>query len=273
MESNNAYKENLINFLYMEYSLESDNIYTVDKWYKLISEWTCKDIDGSTYNSSTTYKLVRFDISDCIFILKNKSFPSKLESNITKTLDNNKYFFRVSQRSPKDAYAEEYKAKESDSYKHKLFLENKRKEKLLVSSSKDVLDLIFRSKRVLEDLDLFINQDKIDELYFVFQPWRPSRGVEFRLFVYKSKLVGICVYKPEFYTNKLTVPVGLLLDWFQQFEKIYDQTDIYTVDVYVDNIDSRVYFIEINPFNEEVDTFAFSYKQLITSKYLLVKIR
>jgi hypothetical protein len=49
--------------------------------------------------------------------------------------------------------------------------------------------------------------------------------------------------------------------------------DIYTVDVYVDNLDSRVYFIEINPFNEEVDTFAFSYKQLITSKYLLVKIR
>ena len=29
----------------------------------------------------------------------------------------------------------------------------------------------------------------------------------------------------------------------------------------------------INPFNEEVDTFAFSYKQLITTKYLLVKIR
>ena len=189
MESDNAYKENLINFLYMEYSLELDNIYTVDKWYKLISEWSCKDINGSTYNSSTTYKLVRFNISDCIYILKNKSFPSILESNITQTLDNNKYFFRVSQRSPlalgryqsfalidipKDAYAEEYKAQESDSYKHKLFLENKRKEKLLVSSSKDVLNLILRSKRVLEDLELFINQDKIDELYFVFQPWRPK---------------------------------------------------------------------------------------------------
>jgi hypothetical protein len=88
MESDNAY------------SLESDNIYTVDKWYKLVSNWTCQDINGSTYNSSTTYKLVRFDISDCLYILKNKSFPSKLESNITKTLDNNKYFFRVSQRSP-----------------------------------------------------------------------------------------------------------------------------------------------------------------------------
>lgn len=260
-------------------------LYTVDKWYKLISEWTCKDINGSTYNSSTTYKLVKFDISNCIYILKNKSFPSILEFIITKTLDNNKYFFRVSQRSPKDAYAEEYKAQESDSYKHKLLLEIKRKEKLLVSSSQDVLDLIFRSKRVLEDLKLFINQDKIDELFFVFQPWRPSRGqrsfaslnleegIEFRLFVYKLKLVGICVYKPEFYTNKLTIPVGLLLDWFQQFEKIYDQTDIYTVDVYVDNLDSKVYFIEINPFNEEIDTFSFSYKQLITSKYLLVKIR
>ena len=62
MESNNAYKENLINFLYMEsnnaYSLVSDNAYTVDKWYKLISE--------CSYNSSTTYKLVRFDISSMI---------------------------------------------------------------------------------------------------------------------------------------------------------------------------------------------------------------
>ena len=69
------------------------------------------------------------------------------------------------------------------------------------------------------------------------------------------------------------MPVGLLLHWFQQFEKIYDQTDIYTVDVYVDNLDLRVNFIEIYPFNEEVDMFAISYKQLITTKYLLVKIR
>ncbi len=64
MESYNAYKENLINFLYME----SYNAYSLESY--------------------------------CIYILKNKSFPSILESNITKTLDNNKYFFRVSQRSP-----------------------------------------------------------------------------------------------------------------------------------------------------------------------------
>lgn len=81
------------------------------------------------------------------------------------------------------------------------------------------------------------------------------------------------MYKPEFYTSKLTVPVGLLTHWFEQFDVIYTQTPSYTVDVFVDNLDSRVYFIEINPFNKQVDTFAFSYKQLITTKYLLVKVR
>lgn len=257
----------------MEYSLESDNAYTVDKWYKLVEGCEFTDINGLKYKPATTYKLVRFDISDCVHILSTHTFPPSLEYKITNALDSNRYFFRVSQRSPKDAYGKEYQAQPTDSHNKKLFLEIKRKEKLLVSSPNQVLDLIFRSKRVMEDLELFINQDNISELYLVFQPWRPSQGVEYRLFVYKSKLVGICVYKPEFYTSRLTVPVGLLTDWFEQFEKIYSQTITYTVDVYVDNLDSRVYFIEINPFNKQVDTFAFSYKQLITTKYLLVKVR
>jgi hypothetical protein len=257
----------------MEYSLESDNAYTVDKWYKLVDGWICNDIDGNKYKPATSYKLVRFDISDCVYILKTQSFPPTLESKITSTLDSSKYFFRVSQRSPKDAYVQEYPALPTDSHKDKLYKEIKRKEQLLISSQTQVLDLIFRSKRVMEDLEQFVGQQVIKELYFVFQPWRPSQGVEFRLFVYKSKLVGICVYKPEFYTSKLTVPVGLLTHWFEQFDAIYSQTQTYTVDVFVDNLDSRVYFIEINPFNKQVDTFAFSYKQLITTKYLLVKVR
>jgi hypothetical protein len=259
----------------MDYSLESDNAYTVDKWFQLVNDWTPLDIDGIQYNSATSYNLIQFDISDCKYILKTKSFPLNLDLKIAQVLNENKYFFRVSQRSPKDAYAEEYKANPADSYKQKLLLEIKRKEKLLVGSTQEVLDLIFRSKRVMEDLELFVEKSNqtVKELHFVFQPWRPSTGVEFRLFVYNSKLVGICVYKPEFYTSKLVVPVGLLTHWFEQFEKIYSQTQTYTVDVYVNNLDSRVYFIEINPFNKQVDTFAFTYKQLITTKFLLVKIK
>lgn len=257
----------------MPYSLESDNAHTVDKWCGLVDGWECLDIDNIKYKPATSFKLVRFDISDCVYILNTRLLPPSLESKIVQVLDSNKYFFRVSQRSPKDAYAQEYQAQPTDKASHKLLMEIKKKEKLLIWTPSQVLDLIFRSKRVMEDLEQFINQDKILELYFVFEPWRPSQGVEYRLFVYRSKLVGICVYKPEFYTSKLTVPVGLLIHWFGQFEKQYSQTQTYTVDVYVDNLDSRVYFIEINPFNTQVDTFAFTYKQLITTKYLLVKIR
>ena len=257
----------------MDYSLESDNAYTVDKWYKLVSKWIAFDIDGHEYYPATQYKLIVFDISDAIHILTTKTFPVNIETQINKILQIQSYFFRISQRSPKDAYANEFIASETDSYKHKLFLEIKRKQMLLVSSISNILDLIFRSKRVMEDLEQFVNQNIIKELHLVFQPWRASTGIEYRLFVYRTKLVGICIYKPEFYTSKLTIPVGLITHWFGQFEKIYQQTSTYTVDIFVDNLTSRVHFIEINPFNNQVDTFAFTYKQLIRTKFLLVKIR
>jgi hypothetical protein len=257
-----------------KYSLLEDNVYTVDKWFSKVNNWYANDINGDKYKPATNYQLIEITIDDVNFLFLNKKFPEHVEKQLYELLDDsNSYFFRVSQRSPKDAYKNEYKAKDNDSCKTKLKLEVARKLKLLVTNINQVYDLIFRSERVIEDLELLVQQTEIKSLHLVFQQWRPSSGIEFRLFIVNSKLVGICVYKPEFYSSKITVPVGVILYWFEQFEKIYNNIPIYTVDIYVDKKTNQVFFIEINPFNDQVDTFSFEYKQLLKTKSLLVKIR
>lgn len=256
------------------YSLQQDNDYTVDKWYKNITDWYANDINGNSYKPATNYILIEITIEDVQYFLNKKKFKKKVRYEINKLFENsNKYFFRVSQRSPKDAYKKEYQENVNDSYKKKLELEILRKSKLLVSELNNVYDLILRSERVKEDLELLVKQDQIKSLHLVFQEWRPSNGIEFRLFIVNKKLIGICVYKPEFYSSKITVPVGIILHWFDQFEKIYNTIPLYTVDIYIDKITDQVHFIEINPFNDQVDTFSFTYEELIKTKALLVKIR
>jgi len=257
-----------------KYSLEQDNAYTVDKWYMHVNNWYANDINGNSYKPATNYILVEVTIEDVKYFLNKQKFKKKVRDQINKLFENsNKYFFRVSQRSPKDAYKKEYQANNNDSYRKKLKLENLRKSKLLVSELDNVYDLILRSERVMEDLELLVKQNEVKSLHLVFQEWRPSNGIEFRLFIVDKKLVGICVYKPEFYSSKITVPVGLILDWFNQFEKIYNTIPLYTVDIYIDKITEQVHFIEVNPFHDQVDTFSFEYEDLIKTKSLLVKIR
>jgi len=92
------------------YDLESGNMYTVDKWCHHIENFTITDNNGK-YKPSTTYKLIEITINDVKYYKKNKKFPNNIECEINKLLCNNSYFFRISQRSSKDAYIKEYKPK------------------------------------------------------------------------------------------------------------------------------------------------------------------
>jgi len=113
--------------------LESGELYTVDKWCKQIENFTITDEYG-TYNPSTQYQLIKISINDVKYLKKNNKFPDDIELEINNLLKNKSYFFRVSQRSPKDAYIKEYKPKKNYHYSKLLELEKIRKEKLLVNS-------------------------------------------------------------------------------------------------------------------------------------------
>ena len=197
-------------------------------------------------------------------------------------MNDKKYFFRVSQRSPKDAWAKELKAKKSDTPERKLELEQQRKSKLCVSNLDQIYPLIFKSKRVQEDFELFINQSdkensqiKVPNLYLVFQDWRPSNGVEYRLFIKELKLIGLCLYKPEFYQKNITIPFGIIERFVKSFLSIGFVKKNYLnliLDVFVDKFNGNVYFIEINPYEDYVDPFSFTWDELNKTKNLIIKL-
>ena len=261
-------QKNILIYEMTEYDLESGNNYTVDKWCKKMEDFI---IDN--YNPATKYDLIKISIKDVKYYLKNKKFAEEVENQINSLLKINKFFFRVSQRSPKDAYKKEYKAKNKDSPEKKLELEKLRKSKLLVENIQDIYNLIRKSKRVMEDFKLLVKQNKITELYLVFQEWRESSGVEYRCFIKNKKLIGICIYKPEFYPTDTIIPVELIQNFTNKLIN-YINYDKMILDIFIDkdifiNKD-KVYFIEINPFEEYVDPFKFSWKLLNNINSLIV---
>lgn len=248
----------------------------VDYWCRQISKFEHTGTNGKLYKPCTTYKLVKISICDVKYLNKNKRFPISIEKKINKLFEQgDKYFFRVSQRSPKDAWAKELKAKKSDTPERKLELELERKSKLYVSELSQIYLLIFKSKRVQEDFDLFVNQSIVTNLHLVFQDWRPSTGVEYRLFVRELKLIGLCLYKPEFYQKNITIPFGLINNFVNSFLSIRFVKKNYSnliLDVFVDKTNSNVYFIEINPYEDYVDPFSFTWDELNKTKELIIKV-
>jgi hypothetical protein len=266
-----------------KYTLESGIKYMVNYWCKQLSKFELVGTNGMAYKPCTTYKLVKISIGDVKYLNLNKRFPNHIEKKINKLFtDGQKYFFRISQRSPKDAWAKEIKAKKSDTPEKKLELELERKSKLHVKNLDQIYPLIFKSKRVQEDFELFVNQSneensqiKVPNLYLVFQDWRPSNGIEYRLFIREQKLIGLCLYKPEFYQKNITIPFGSIEHFVKSFLSIRFVKKNYSnmiLDVFVDKSDGNVYFIEINPYENYVDPFSFTWNELDKTKDLIIKL-
>jgi len=244
----------------MTYSLKKCSDYFIDKWYKKLQDW---DIG---YCPVTTYKLIKFSQQDIRYFLKKKQFSEHLKKEL-ETLFPGEYFFKLSHRSPKDILEKKIKINNSDHRTTKLEKKRKQLAILKVVSVENILELLLKSKRTREDLKLCLRETV--DIHLVFQPWRPSTGTEYRCFINRRKLVGICLYKPEYYSSRTVIPVGLIQEFISKlFERIdYEK---FVVDIFEN--DSRIYFIEINPFEEFLDTFSFEWDIISNSNTLLVTI-
>jgi hypothetical protein len=127
------------------------------------------------------------------------------------------------------------------------------------------------SNRTKEDLKLYLKEEDVDDLYLCFQPWRPSLGIgtEYRCFIKNKKLVGICLYKPEYYSTVSVIPVEEIKYFIQQL-LVRTNYQKFTVDVFY--TDNKVYFIEINPFEEYVDSFSFKWNEINNTDKLLITL-
>lgn len=247
-----------------QYSVENTREYTVDKWYRCVAGMTATTLEGEVYHPATKYHV--FELSDTEYkCLRNQG---KLLSSIRERLNPlfpGTYFFRLSLRSPKDALEEKIPIEENDSHEVKLKKKRKQLDALKISSVRSIVPLLKKSRRVREDLEMY----QEDSVSLIFQDWRPSTGPEYRCFIKDRWLCGICLYKPEYYSPRTSVPVKRIEHFVAQLlERV--PLDRFVVDMFVDQ--TKVHFIEINPFKPFVDTFSLDYDQLEMTSTLLVTL-
>jgi hypothetical protein len=221
--------------------------------------------------------LIQFDKKEIIYFLNNKVFSNKLKNKIYQKLDfKNDYFFKLSNRSPKDIlkYDSKLKINEDDNRLVQLDKKIKQLDILKVNSIEKIEYLLNYSKRTKEDMQLFSIYNGKSKLYLVFQEWKPNLGksVEYRCFVNNSKLCGICLFQPSYYSSRTMIPVEILKNFC---DKIINKIKLkkYIIDCFIYNNDNyNVHLIELNPFDENTDTFSFEYDSIINSQTLLVTL-
>ena len=130
--------------------------------------------------------------------------------------------------------------------------------------------------RCMEDI-LEFSKDITKKLYLVFQDWRPNLGksTEYRCFINNNKLTGICLYKPEYYSSRSIVPVEIIKHFVEQIIQQFSLKNYerYVLDCFIYNDDpEKVYFIELNPFEEYVNSFSFDYDIINNTDTLLVTL-
>lgn len=260
-------------------SIEEYYPYTIDKYYDLFDNFFIKTLNGDIYKTNKDYILIEFSPLERIYFKRNKKFSSKLRFECNKIFNiKYEYFFKLSNRSPKDILENDSKLEILDDDHRTIKTEKKIKqlEILKIKSVSDIEYLLNNSKRCQEDIEDY-NKDFSKKLYLVFQEWKPNLGksIEFRLYINKSKLIGINLFKPEYYSSRTIIPVEVLQNYSNQMIKLFNKINIdrYILDCYILNDDKlKVYFIELNPFLEDANTFSFEYEDINSSEYLIVCI-
>jgi hypothetical protein len=265
----------------MSYSYKDFSSYNVDNWFQIVNNVEFKDIFNKNYKICNEYKLIKLEYEDIKYFMKNKKFKNRIIKEINKFLSQNNegYFFKLSSRSPKDILEKNSKYEIFDEDHRTIQTEKKIKqlEILKVYNSNDVMELLRKSKRTNEDMQLYLDyKDPREHLYLVFQEWKQclGKGKEFRCFIKDYELIGVCLFKSEYYSTRTTIPITLIQKFINQMIKQIKKINMSkcVCDIFIPFDETRVYFIEFNPFDENVDTFSLDYDELNKTKTLLITL-
>jgi hypothetical protein len=261
-----------------EYNISLFYAYTLDKYIHLFDDYYANTINEKKYKCNKNYKLIEFSFLERIYFMRNKKFSKYFCKILSKLFEsNNEYFFKLSNRSPKDILEKgDLEILDND---HRIIKTEKKIKQLNILKVKNIDDIIFllnQSKRCQEDIEEY-NKDSTKRLYLCFTDWEPNLGksVEYRCYINNNKLVGISLYKPEYYSTRSIIPVEIINNFINQMIILFNKINLtrYVLDcfIYNDNPD-KVYFIEINPFEDFIDTFSFDYDVINNTKTLLITL-
>jgi hypothetical protein len=262
-----------------EYNVNSFDRYTIDKYYDLFNNFFVNTISNDRYKCNQELIFIEFTPLERMYYKFNKKISKYMENKINLLFKiKSEYFFKLSNRSPKDIleYGGELEIEDDDHRTIKTEKKIKQLDILKVTNCQNINYLLNNSKRAKEDIEEY-NKDYSKKLYFVFAEWKPNLGksVEYRCFINNKKLVGICLYKPEYYSTRSIIPVEIINNFINQMIQQFSLKNYhrYVLDCFIYNDDpTKVYFIELNPFEEYIDSFSFDYDIINNTDTILVTI-
>ena len=150
-----------------DFTVESFEDFTVDKWHNLFDNHLIKDIHNNTYKYYRDFILIEFSKLEIMYFLRNKSFSIKMIEKLKTILDGKDYFFKLSNRSPKDIleFNSIYEIDDDDHRTIKLQKKLKQLEVLKVNNIKQIEYLLNNSRRTKEDILAFSKYNGKTKLY------------------------------------------------------------------------------------------------------------
>lgn len=267
-----------------DYTYDDFSSYNLDKWLHIIDKVEFTDINGNLYKIAQTYELIKLEYSDVKYFIENKDFNNEDLINKIKNLFEKKpeYFFKLSSRSPKDIleFDMTWEIKHEDHWSVKMEKKMKQISVLKVTSYDDVLNLLKKSYRTKDDMKLYLEKyeenNKINNLFLVFEEWKDilGHGKEFRCFIRDYELIGICLFRGEYYSSRTTVPILIIAHFIKQMILKLKEINMSrcVVDIFIPHKSNKVYFIEINPYDRQTATFNFNYDELEETDDLLITL-
>jgi hypothetical protein len=260
------------------YNIDLFYAYTIDKYIYLFDNFYVSKINGEKYKCNKDYILIEFTPLERLYYQRNKKFSKYLSNQLNKLFySNTEYFFKLSNRSPKDILETgELEILDDD---HRIIKTEKKIKQLNILKIKNIDDILFllnKSIRCKEDIEEY-NKDFTKKLYLCFANWQPNLGksVEYRCYINNNKLVGISLYKPEYYSTRSIISVEIIKFFINQMISLFNKINLskYVIDCFIYNDNPfEVYFIELNPFEDFIDTFSFDYDIINNTENLLITL-
>jgi hypothetical protein len=261
------------------YDINVYDKYTIDKYYDLFNNFNPLTISGDKYKCHQDLIFIEFTPLERIYYKFNKKISKSMESKVNELFKiRSEYFFKLSNRSPKDILESDSEIEIFDNDHRTIKTEKRIKQLdiLKIKCCEDINYLLNNSKRAREDIEEY-DKDISKKLYFVFAEWKPNLGksVEYRCFIKNNKLVGICLYRSEYYSSRSIIPIETIKYFVDQIINLFSvkEYEKYVLDCFIYNNDpNKVYFIELNPFEEYVNCFSFDYDVINNTDKLLVTL-
>jgi len=251
--------------------------YTYDKFYPILKDFEVKTLEGKLYKCVKKSILIEFENKEIKYFFKHKKISKRIQKKILPHIKNES-FFKLSNRSPKDILENNPSLKINDDDHRTIKIKKKEAQLdiLKINSIDKIEYLLNHSDRCQSDMEIYLKNPN-HMLYIVLQKWLPNIGksIEFRCFINNYKLVGICLFKPEYYSTRTVIPFERIKYFIDQ---ILDKLKIlglnrFVIDIYILNEKTdEVHFIEINPFNSETDCFSFDDSVILNSNELLITL-